>query len=56
VHKASVLEPLLNQLLGFIGSQVGNVNIIDQRKVNVSRTTDSRLGSEIGHSVNGNID
>src|SRR5450756_646627 len=38
--KASILQPLLDQLLRFIGRQVGNVNIVNQGKVDVSGTTD----------------
>ncbi len=54
--KASIFQPLLDQRLCFIGSQAGNVNIVDQRKVDVSGTTDARLEREFGHSEHINLD
>ncbi len=54
--KASILQPLLDQLLRFIGGQVGDVNIINQRKINISGAADARLGGEIGHSEHTDFD
>ena len=54
--KASIFQPLLDQLLRFIGSQAGNVNIVDQGKVDVSGTADARLEREFGHSEHIDLD
>ena len=54
--KASVLQPLLDQFLRFVSRQVGNVNIVNQRQVDVSGTGDARLGREIGHSEHSDLD
>src|SRR5450631_4735 len=55
-NKTSVLQPLLDQCLRFIGCQVRNVNIVNQGKVDVSGTTDARLGGEIGYSEHRDLD
>ncbi len=55
-HKASILQPLLDQLLRFIDRQLGNVNIVDQGKIDVSGATDTRFAGKIGHSEHTDLD
>src|ERR1035437_5731012 len=54
--KASILQPLLDQPLRFIRRQAGDMNIVNQGKVNVSGTTDARLGRKIRHSEHTDLD
>ncbi len=54
--KASILQPLLDQLLRFVDRQVGNVNIVDQGKIGVSGATDACFGGEFGHSKHTDLD
>ena len=53
--EASVFKSFLDQFLRFIHRQIGDVHVVDQRKVHISAISDTYLGVEIGNSVNAEL-
>src|SRR5580693_1014134 len=40
-HEASILQSFLNHVLRFVGGQIRDMHVVNQRKVDISRTTDA---------------
>src|SRR6266550_6182474 len=54
--KTSIFESLLDQFLRFIDSEIADVHVVDERKIDIPAVSDARLGVEIGNSVNAELD
>jgi len=50
-HEAAVGKPLLDQALTLFRRQAGDVNVVDQRQVNLAFAADSSLGREFRNVV-----
>ena len=51
IQKPTVREPLLNNRLGLFDGKSGNMDVIDQRKVNVSIVAHTSFGRELRNVI-----